>query len=75
MAPLHDTGSGIVFTGSIDDARDLFEASLIAAGCAGFSRDDDDECYVEDDRATCFNCRARRWVPDGFSCMKDLLRS
>jgi len=50
----------------------LQAAAHLAHGCAGFSADDDDECYVGEGRS-CFDCGARRWVPGGFSCMRDRL--
>lgn len=74
MAPIIDTESGPAFAGSVDEAESLAIAAKIACGCAGFSLDDDDECYVEGDEPTCFNCRARRWTRSGFSCTKGLLR-
>lgn len=74
MAPIIDTESGSVFVGGVDNDGSLTHAARIALECEGFSLDDDDECYVEGDEPTCFNCRARRWTRDGFSCMKGLLR-
>jgi hypothetical protein len=74
MAPIIDTESGPVFAGSVDEDASLTAAAAIARDCEAFSRDDDDECYVEGDEPTCFNCRARRWTPGGFSCTKGLLR-
>ncbi len=73
MVPVADTASGTAFLGSVDDETDLAEAAAIARGCKGYIRDDDDECYVEGDGPTCFNCRARRWTHDGFTCTKGLL--
>jgi hypothetical protein len=74
MPPIIDTDSGAVFTGSVDDDESVTAAAAIARGCTGFSADDDDECYVDKGGSNCFNCRGRRWVQDGFVCMKDLLR-
>ncbi len=59
--------------GSVDDDADLLVVAAIAERCSAFSRDDDDECYVDSDGPTCFNCRGRRWLPEGFSCMRGLL--
>jgi hypothetical protein len=73
MTPVIDTDSGAVFDGNVDSAADLSATAAIASQCAGYSRDDDDECYVDGDDPTCFNCRARRWMAEGFSCMKGLL--
>ncbi|MGB4593433.1 MAG: hypothetical protein WBI63_06625 [Coriobacteriia bacterium] len=68
-----DTDSGLVFVGSLDDDGDLVATAAIAASCAAFSRDDDDECYLQGDDPSCFNCRARRWVRGGFTCARGLL--
>ncbi|MDY0341287.1 MAG: hypothetical protein RBS17_08745 [Coriobacteriia bacterium] len=73
MAPISHTPSGAVFVGDLDSAADLVETFSLASGCGGYSRDDDDECYVSGDELTCFNCRGRRWVSEGFTCMKGLL--
>ena len=73
MPPISHTPSGVVFIGDIDSAADLIDAALLASRCDGYSRDDDDECYVTGDGPTCFNCRGRRWVSEGFTCMKGLL--
>jgi len=73
VAPVLDTGTGLVFVGSIDADGDLTAAAAIAMLCDSFARDDDDECYVDGGDPTCFNCRARRWVRDGFTCTKGLL--
>jgi hypothetical protein len=75
VTPIIDTESGPIFVGGVDEAESLAAAAEIACGCKAFSFDDDDECYVEGDVPTCFNCRARRWTRDGFSCTKGLLRS
>lgn len=74
MSPIIDTKSGLVFEGSVDEPESLTLAEKIACDCAAFALDDDDECYVEGDAPTCFNCRARRWTQGGFSCTKGLLR-
>jgi hypothetical protein len=66
--------SGPVVLGSVDDAAAEADAARIASACEGYSRDDDDECYVGGEAANCFDCRARRWMQGGFSCMKGMLR-
>jgi hypothetical protein len=73
VAQVRGTDSGPVFFGCVDEDEDLAAAVSIAAACPGFSRDDDDECYVAGDGPTCFNCRVRRWVRGGFTCTKGLL--
>jgi hypothetical protein len=66
-----DTG-GFSFRGSIGNAEDFHAASEIAGKCEAYSIDEDDEDYCEGAR-TCFNCRYRRWLADGFQCTRDLL--
>ena len=73
MAPVRDTDSGPVFVGRVDEEEDLLAAAAIALLCNAFARDDDDECYVDGDDPSCFNCRARRWVRGGFTCTRGLL--
>lgn len=73
MAPVVSTDAGFIFVGSVDSAEDVAQAAVIAATCSGYVRDEDDECYIETEDPTCFNCRARRWTPDGFTCMRGLL--
>lgn len=60
------------FAGSIENPEDYAAASEIADKCRAYSIDEDDEDYCEGARI-CFNCRYRRWLADGFQCMKDLL--
>lgn len=55
------------------DGEDIVAAAAIALTCNAFTRDDDDECYVDGDAPSCFNCRARRWVRGGFTCTRGLL--
>ena len=74
MAPLRDTDAGPVFVGSVDAEADVAAASTVAAACPSFSADEEDECYIEGDAPNCFNCRGRRWVPDGFTCLRGGLR-
>jgi hypothetical protein len=66
------SGADARFVGMLDSGDDLAAAAQIAQGCAGFSADEDDECYAPEE-VSCFNCRARRWQPDGFTCMRGLL--
>ncbi|NTU71485.1 MAG: hypothetical protein HGB10_06665 [Coriobacteriia bacterium] len=72
--PIVETSADPAFVGSVDDDAAVTEAAALACECVGFSRDDDDECYVECDEPSCFNCRARRWTQTGFTCTKGLLR-
>lgn len=74
MRRLQQTAAGLAFVGSVDAAADVEAAGAIAHLCPGFSLDDDDECYVDESSPNCFNCRARRWTADGFSCMRGLLK-
>jgi hypothetical protein len=73
MTPIHHTDSGAVFVGSVDEGEDLAAAAAVALRCDSFARDEDDECYVDGDDPTCFDCRARRWVRGGFTCTRGLL--
>jgi hypothetical protein len=74
MTPVLDSDSGVVFVGSVDEGEDLAAAAAIALRCDAFTRDDDDECYVDGEDPSCFDCRARRWVRSGFTCTRGLLR-
>ena len=62
------------FRGTVEDMEDLLAAETIAGDCSVYSIDDDDEDYCEGTR-TCFNCRYRRWLADGFLCLKGLLEN
>jgi hypothetical protein len=75
MTRVIGTGAQAVFVGSVDDTDALLAAASIALACREYVRDDDDECYVEGDAPTCFNCRGRRWVRGGFSCTRGLLNN
>ncbi len=44
-------------------------AKEAALSCPDFSKDCDEECFYEDD-VSCYNCRYRRWMQDGFECLK-----
>jgi hypothetical protein len=63
---------GVRFVGEVEFDRDVEDAALIAAACAAYRRDDEDEDPLEG-AVNCFGCRYRRWAPDGFTCVKDLL--
>jgi hypothetical protein len=63
---------GVTFRGSVDGDDDLAVAAGLASQCGAYRRDDEDEDPVSG-ALSCFGCRYRRWVPDGFTCMKDLL--
>lgn len=41
----------------------------MAENCPAFQMDVEDEIVFEDE-TTCFNCRYRRWNPEGFTCYK-----
>lgn len=73
MRQIVKDGDGFRFRGSIEDTEAELAASECAAKCPAYSIDDDDEDYCEGAR-TCFNCRYRRWLADGFECMKGFLR-
>jgi hypothetical protein len=62
------------FRGSVENREDLLAASMIAGDCSVYSIDEDDEDYCEGVK-TCFNCRYRRWLADGFLCVKGLLEN
>lgn len=72
MATLHQAHGGARFVGSVDSDRDVEQAALIAAACAAYRADDDDEDPLGG-AVNCFGCRFRRWAADGFACMKGLL--
>ena len=72
MASLEHSGAGVVFRGTVDLDADLAEATTMAASCTSYRRDDEDEDPL-DGALSCFGCRYRRWVPGGFTCVKDLL--
>ena len=72
MSRIVQTPSGSVFLGAVDNDDDLAATTRIASHCPEFERDEDDECYTDGCQA-CFDCRHRRWLADGFSCLKGLL--
>ena len=53
------------FQGGMDDWKG---AAMIAAACAGFRPDVEEELIAEDPRS-CYNCRYRRWSIASFTCM------
>jgi hypothetical protein len=73
MRQIVENSGGFSFRGSIESTEDLLAALRIAWKCPAYSIDDDDEDYWEGVRI-CFNCRYRRWLTDGFLCVKGLLR-
>jgi hypothetical protein len=72
MREITEEKGGFAFRGSMESADDLRAAHAIAGRCDAYSIDDDDEDYCDGAR-TCFNCRYRRWLADGFECMKNRL--
>jgi hypothetical protein len=58
------------FLGSILVQEDRDAAVALALSCASYRIDEDDEDYL-DGAQSCFNCRYRRWLAEGFSCAKD----
>ena len=72
MRQVVDHNGVVIFHGSVENGEDLRAASSLAAHCAAYSIDDDDEDYCDRAR-TCFNCRYRRWLADGFECAKGLM--
>jgi hypothetical protein len=73
MGIVKENNGGFTFCGSLENEEDILLASAIAGKCPAYSIDEDDEDYCEGTR-TCFNCRFRRWLTDGFGCVKGLLR-
>lgn len=53
--------------------RDFRAAAGVACACAGYRPDDDGE-WVADEPRSCYNCRARRWTPASFVCLRGLLQ-
>jgi hypothetical protein len=63
---------GVRFVGSVDTDADVAQAARLAAVCGAYRGDDEDEDPLYG-AVNCFGCRFRRWAPDGFTCMKNLL--
>lgn len=72
MSRIMEKNGGVYFQGNVANTDDLRVASTIAETCPAYSIDEDDEDYCNGVR-TCFNCRYRRWLADGFSCARELL--
>jgi hypothetical protein len=72
VAVLRRTGGDLEFRGSVDSDDDLAAAAWAASMCGTYRRDDEDEDPLGG-ALSCFGCRYRRWIPDGFTCMKGLL--
>jgi hypothetical protein len=72
MAVLRRTDGQLEFRGSLDSNDDLATVARAAAACGAYRRDDEDEDPLSG-ALSCFGCRYRRWVPGGFTCMKDRL--
>jgi hypothetical protein len=72
VACVQITEAGVVFRGTVGADDDLVEAARIASACAAYRRDDEDEDPLGG-ALSCFGCRYRRWVPDGFTCLRGLL--
>ena len=52
--------------------EDSTTAARMASACPGFRSDDADEWVVDEERS-CYNCRARRWTPASFVCLRGFL--
>ncbi|BCS55751.1 hypothetical protein [Geobacter sp. SVR] len=72
MLHVVNNGDGISFRGDVANAGDLLAAALLAGKCPDYSIDDDDEDCCDSERS-CFTCRYRRWLADGFSCTRGRL--
>lgn len=62
----------LIFRGTMENPDDFLAALAIAVQCDAYFIDEDDEDYCEGVR-TCFNCRYRRWLTDGFQCLRNRL--
>jgi hypothetical protein len=72
LARIEDSPPAARFVGSLDADGDIARAAALAAACGSYRRDDEDEDPL-DGAVNCFGCRFRRWVTDGFTCLKGLL--
>lgn len=45
------------------------EVQILARACDQFGPDDEDE-HTDMVLVSCYNCRYRRWLTDGFECLK-----
>ena len=43
-------------------------AAGMAAACSAFHPDVEEE-QIADEAISCYNCRSRRWAPDGILCL------
>lgn len=55
-----------IFAGNSEDYALAVNAAI---DCGEYIEDTEDE-IVTADRVSCFNCRYRRWLSEGFCCMK-----
>ncbi|MCM3763676.1 hypothetical protein [Neobacillus niacini] len=60
---------GKIFVGDAAIAEVYAAAVSLASNCTAFQMDVEDEIVYEDE-TTCYNCRYRRWHPEGFTCYK-----
>lgn len=72
MRQLIKGSGGLRFMGGIEVQDDLDAAAILALACYAYRIDEDDEDYLDGVRS-CFNCRYRRWLAEGFSCAKGFL--
>jgi len=72
MANLVREQGGVLFVGTVDADADVAIATRLAVDCGAYRPDDEDEDPLAGAR-TCFGCRFRRWVSDGFTCVRGLL--
>ena len=57
------------------EQRKFDRTCYIAENCAYYTLDnDEDELYTDESTITCYNCRYRRWLQEGFECMKNQLK-
>lgn len=62
--------NGIKLFSDHGEKMELLDASkTVAEECALFQMDVEDEIIYEN-QITCYNCRYRRWHPNGFTCYK-----
>ncbi|QRN85986.1 hypothetical protein JR334_01760 [Clostridia bacterium] len=55
---------------SLDIQSRETEFNHMAAQCASFLQDDEEE-WATESVVNCLNCKRRRWVFGGFQCMKE----
>ena len=49
--------------------EDFGMAARAAEDCGRFTADEYEE-WAADEETSCYNCRYRRWIADGFDCVK-----